>query len=615
MAEIRALDEKTIDRIAAGEVIERPESIVKELVENAIDAGATAVTVEIKGGGIDFIRVTDNGRGIEKEDTEIAFLPHTTSKIRSEEDLFSIKTLGFRGEALSSIAAVSQVELMTKTKAELTGIRYCIENGMPAGAEEIGVPDGTTFIIRNVFGHIPARRKFLKTAASEAGYITEFMEHAVLAAPDISFRYIINSQTKIATSGNGNIKENIYRIYGRDIEKALMPLSASDIGMSLSGYIARPVVARNNRSYELFFVNGRCIEDKIISKALEEAYRPYLMKHKYPFAVIMLQIDAGLIDVNVHPRKSEVRFEEGSMLYDFIYNSAYTVLKDAELINDANINEIGNDVYKPPEKLPEPFEKRRIIGTVDIDSVMERPEQSYKHSIIKENEVQTSYTVTNTSDTGKHAVTSVPVQMELGDIKIIRPDTITDFRIAGQVFDTYWIIEYKDRMLMIDQHAAHEKVMYERFMKEFNENKFTSQYVDPPVIITLNGREENVLERYMSAFSEMGFEISPFQGNDYAIRAVPSGILDISEKEVFISMLDELDDGTKINEINVIHDRIATKACKAAVKGNMHITYTEAEELFRELLSLDNPYNCPHGRPTIIEMTKTEIEKKFKRII
>ena len=335
MAFINELDKNTIDQIAAGEVVERPASVVKELVENAIDSGATAVTVEIKGGGIDMIRVTDNGSGIEKSQIRKAFKRHATSKLKNIDDLFSIHSLGFRGEALSSISSVAQVDCITKTKDDLTGTRYSINGGEEAGMDEIGAPDGTTFIIRNLFYNTPARKKFLKTPQTEGSYIGDVMEHLALDNPTISFHYINNKDDKFSTSGNGDLKELIYRIYGRDVSVSVRPISASDHGITVEGYLGEPTLNRSNRNFEIFFVNGRYVKDKIISKALEEGYKQFLMMHKFPFAILHIRMDPSMVDVNVHPAKLEVRFNNQALLYDFIKSSVENVLSAQEMIPDA----------------------------------------------------------------------------------------------------------------------------------------------------------------------------------------------------------------------------------------------------------------------------------------
>ncbi len=605
MEPIRLLDEATVNKIAAGEVIERPLSIVKELVENAVDAGASALTIEIRGGGIDFVRVTDNGAGIAGDQVKDAFLSHATSKIRKAEDLFAVRSLGFRGEALSSIAAVCQVEIVTKTGDALTGVRYRIDGGAELSFEEVGAPDGTTFIARNLFFHTPARRKFLKTPATEAGYITEFVQMMAIHYSDISFKYIVNNQTRLVTTGNGDRKENIYKVYGREIAENILEAEADGLGMRARIYAAKPVVARSSREYEIFFVNGHYIKDRILEKSLEEAYKPYLMQHRFPFAMLVLTIDPGLLDVNVHPRKTEMKFVEGAALFEFVRSNVEALLKNTELINRAELTERAEEHYVPPRDTPEPFEEKRR----ESSEVREESSETLF-------EKQTAPPVLNLSPP---EVSEDPEpygkQLDLFAEKIIQPANKPCFRLVGQVFGTYWILEYQNRMLMVDQHAAHEKVLYERFVKQYREKSVVSQYVNPPLIITVNGRQEQTITRYAEAFASLGFELEHFEGNDYIIRAVPSGFMQLEQKEIFLSLLDELEEGMKTEDVSLIRDRLAQMSCKAAVKGNTPLSALEADHLFSELLGLENPYNCPHGRPTMIEFTERELEKKFKRIV
>ncbi len=630
MPKIELLDEVTINKIAAGEVIERPLSVVKELVENSIDAGASAITVEIKGGGTDFIRVTDNGAGIPSAEIRQAFMPHATSKIRSADDLFDIRSLGFRGEALSTIAAVAQTEIVTKTKDQLTGILYKVDGGREVSCEEVGCADGTTFIARNLFLHVPARRKFLKSAVTEAGYITEFIQKIAIERSDIAFKYVINNDNKLVTTGNGSVKDNIYRVYGRDISDALIPVAASDNGMSVTGYIAKPLVARNNRSQEVFFVNGHAVSDKVLEKAVEAAYKPFLMQHKFPFVFLFFSLDPGMVDVNVHPRKTEVKYSLGSVVFDFVERTTEQALRSIELINKVELAPEIKPEYKAEEKAFEPFEHQ---GPADIDHLASFYREDNGNTgngtsaggffvetgepdpVVQEEaeelKVKESRETSAVRDTEPAAV-----QMDLFEDRIITPSKRPEFRIVGCVFDTYWIIEHKDRMLLIDQHAAHEKVMYEEFVKKYENKKVVSQYVDPPVMITVSGRQEETVERYAEEFSSLGFEIERFDGNDYALRAVPSGFMKLNDKELFTGLLDELSelkDDTK--DVSVIRDRLAQMSCKAAVKGGRRISPAEADELFCKLLALDNPYNCPHGRPTMVEFTEHDLEKFFKRIV
>ena len=638
LSKIELLDEKTINKIAAGEVIERPLSVVKELVENSIDAGASSVTIEIKGGGIDFIRVTDNGTGIPTDEIRLAFTPHATSKIKSADDLFDVRSLGFRGEALASIAAVARTELVSKTADSLTGTLYRIDGGREISFEEVGCAEGTTFIASNLFFHVPARRKFLKSAITEAGYITEFVQKIAIERSDIAFKYIVNNDVKLVTTGNGSVKDNIYRIYGRDISDACLAVGSSDNGMSLFGYIAKPVVARNNRSLEIFFVNGHAVSDKVLEKAVETAYKPFLMQHKFPFVYLFLSLDPGMVDVNVHPRKTEVKFSLGNTVFDFVERTTEEALRRTELINKVELSPDEKKEYVADKKSPEPFEAKRTGDIADIDhlnDILRNETQNDRlddtgaggffveagepDRVLMEESEESGYL----TKTDKKAAAYEPlqetldaVQTDLFEDKIIKPSNKPDFRIVGCVFDTYWIIEYKDKMIMIDQHAAHEKVMYERFTKEYKERKVVSQYIDPPVIITVSGRQEEAIEKYSEAFSSLGFEIERFEGNEDALRAVPSGFMKLENKEIFMGLLDEMTENTTDTaEVSVIHDRLAQMSCKAAVKGGNRLSLMEADELLSELLSLDNPYNCPHGRPTMVEFSEKDLEKFFKRIV
>ena len=636
MIKIELLDDATINKIAAGEVVERPLSVVKELVENSIDAGATAVTVEIKGGGIDLIRVTDNGSGIPADQVRNAFLPHATSKIKTADDLMDVRSLGFRGEALSTVAAVALTEMVTKPSGELTGVLYKIDGGKEVSFEEVGCADGTTIIARNLFLHVPARRKFLKSAMTEASYVTEFMERIAISRSDIAFRYIVNNDLKLVTSGNGSVKDNIYRVFGKDILEAVLPVKASGNAMSVSGYAAKPLVARNNRSMEIFFVNGHAVKDKILEKAVETAYRPFLMQHKFPFVILFLNLDPGMVDVNIHPRKTEVRFSLGNAVYDFVEQTVEETLRRVELINRVELAEDKEAEEKP---LPLPEEDESLTGEEGkiIDHIKEQESVSYRTKnsgffvevgepagysgegeevLYQKEDSKSGGLVMEDSTVLYEAGKDESVQMDLFEDKIIEPSKKPDFEIIGCVFDTYWIIEYKDRMIMIDQHAAHEKVMYEKFMKQYRNKQVVSQYVDPPVIITASGRQGEVIERFGEAFASLGFEIEKFQGNDYALRAVPSGFMKLEEKEIFEGLLDELSENVKDTaEVSVIHDRLAQMSCKAAVKGGNRLSLMEADRLLSDLLSLDNPYNCPHGRPTMVEFTERDLEKFFKRIV
>lgn len=714
MAEIQVLDDSTIDKIAAGEVVERPASVIKELVENAMDAGATAITVEIKEGGIEFIRVTDNGSGIEKSQVRNAFMRHATSKIRQVADLLSLHSLGFRGEALSSIAAVSKVELITKTKEDMTGIRYCLEGAKETSFEEVGAPDGTTLIVRNLFFNTPVRRKFLKTAMTEGSYITDLLEHLALSRPEISFKYVLNGQTKFFTTGDGDLKAIIYRIFGRDVANEMIPFQIVDNDIVLEGFLGRPILNRANRNFENYFINQRYIKSKVISKAIEEGYQSYLMQHRYPSCVIHITVPTQDVDVNVHPNKMEVRFSNQNSIYQMISMNISRFLSEQEMI--PNVSPGKDETKKEKElaiKAPEPFEKERIQNEIAKKDTVKnnnalREESSYNHtgkatahesvgqllfnnkvaynrgetqqlvntsrpiesnnklteSVIKSGSAENDdFFVDNrpahnnsddikgniASNTGSAQITGRPMepllnkilgpekesdtsnlgvikakeqiivekpeQLNFFDEKILTRDAKQEYRIIGQVFDTYWIIEYREKMLIIDQHAAHEKVKYEQILKKVEAHEVFSQTLTPPIIISVTPKEADIISKYGTYFEELGFQIEDFGMNAYAIRGIPYDLFGYESKELFEEILTELSENPVHGVPQVIREKIASMACKAAVKGNNSLTLEEADKLIEQLLTLDNPYNCPHGRPTIISMSKYEIEKKFKRIV
>lgn len=644
MNRIELLDKNTIDKIAAGEVVERPASIVKELVENAIDARSTIINVEIKEGGIGFIRITDNGHGIPKDQIQKAFLRHSTSKIRSVDDLLTIGSLGFRGEALSSISAVAQVELITKTPGSLTGSRYIIEGGQEKLLEEIGAPEGTTIIIRNVFFNIPARRKFLKSATTEAGYISSLMERLAISHPDIAFNFIQNGQVKIHTAGNGKIKDIAFSLFGRDITNNLNNIDIDDSGIKINGFICKPVVSRGNRNYENYFINGRYIKNNIIARAIEDAYKPYMMQHRYPFTLLLIDIPGDMVDVNVHPSKQEVRFDNGELIYSVVYKAIFDALSKKDLIPEVSFEDLKEKREKTPEIKAvhiEPFESKRLenlessrtdgkdfdttdLRTTDnnISSIV-REESVYKSDktlFSKENRVKSNI-INDISNNTEFNITDNIISCDDKKVQQLSLDIIAEdfaskpeIKIIGQVFDTYWIVEFEEKLYIIDQHAAHEKVLYERIMKELNSKEHSSQLLSPSIIITLSPQEELILKDYMEEFTSLGFVVEPFGGSEYAISAVPVNIFNLDVKDIFIDMLDGLTDGRAVAG-QVIRDKMATMACKAAVKGNNRLSTIEAKTLIEEMFSLDNPYNCPHGRPTVISMSKYELEKKFKRIL
>ncbi len=725
MATIAVLDQNTIDKIAAGEVVERPASVVKELVENAMDAGATAITVEIRDGGISLVRITDNGSGIPAEQVPLAFLRHATSKIRSVEELVQIASLGFRGEALSSISAVAQIEMITKTPDALTGTRYVIEGGAekaneevgaPTGTtflvrnisavaqiemitktpdaltgtryvieggaekanEEVGAPTGTTFLVRNIFYNTPARQKFLKTPVTEANAVTSVVEQLALSHPGISFKYMVNSQVKLHTSGNRNLKELVYNIYGRDIARELIEIHSESPLMTIDGFIGKPVISRGNRNFENYYVNGRYVRSKLLARAIEDGYQTSMMQHKYPFTLFYVQMDGEAVDVNVHPTKMELRFSHQEEIYRQMRDMISGALNHREQIVKVSLS--SDRERKAEEKsarkeqivVPEPFEQKRQVKegfarqSLPVEPVssqsrrmpifpeverngyraaktyvpvqqmtgMTREEEELfepgagnvsktadllnADAIQHQQEPDAAPTVSSMPEESSSASASASPepegQMQLFDEQFLTPEAEKSHRIIGQVFDTYWLIQYGENLYIIDQHAAHEKVLFERMMKNYREKNVTSQMVSPPLIVSLTPQEADLVTRYMDVFQSFGYEISPFGGKDYAINAVPHNLYGIATEELFIEILDNLEE-VREKPLEILKDRLATMSCKAAVKGNNHLSYAEAEQLIAELLTLEDPYHCPHGRPTIISLSKRELEKKFKRIV
>lgn len=664
MPQIQVLDQITIDKIAAGEVIERPASIVKELVENSIDAKAASVTVEIQDGGISLIRVTDNGSGIEREDIRNAFLRHSTSKIRKVEDLAHIASLGFRGEALSSISAVTRTELITKTKEDTFGTRYVIEGGVEQSLEDAGAPDGTTFLVRQLFYNVPARQKFLKTPMTEAGHVQDLLMRLALSHPEVAFTFINNGQTKMRTSGNGKLKDVIYSIYGREAAANLIELDYSMDGLVMKGYLGKPVITRGNRNFENYFVNGRYVKNAMLSKAIEDAYKDFLMQHKFPFVVIHFQVDGEKIDVNVHPTKMEMRFQRQQDVYNIVYEGVHRTLLEPELIPQVEapapkvISQPKSEspfllkpktapqpMEKKPEEKEEPHDeayfmkkmKERVLSYHQRNSSAEvakkeqifRPQaqaERIKDALARAKEVEKQ--PQKQAEEQPELIRETPVyetkpvteekaeQLNLFEEHLLKREKKAEYKLIGQVFETYWLVEFENSLYIIDQHAAHERVLYERTLKEMKNREFTAQYLSPPIILSLSMQEAQVLNENMDRFTRIGFEIEPFGGEEYAVRAIPDNLFGIAKKELLLEMLDDLTDGISTSMTpELIDEKVASMSCKAAVKGNNRLSAQEADALIGELLLLENPYHCPHGRPTIIAMTQRELEKKFKRIV
>lgn len=635
MSRIQLLDNATIDKIAAGEVVERPASVVKELVENAIDAGADAVTVEIRDGGISFIRVTDNGNGIPADQVKEAFLRHATSKIRTSEDLNNIHSLGFRGEALSSISAVAQVEMMTKTKDSLMGVHYAIEGGRETDFSQVGVPEGTTILVKNLFFNTPARRKFLKTAVTEGGYIADLCEHLAMSKPQVAFRFIVNNQVKFHTSGNGDVREIIYRIFGKDFIKEIIPIDCEAEDIHMYGYLGKPSLNRSNRNFENCFINGRYVKSNFLSKAMEEGYRSFLMQHKFPFAVLYFDIDTDKVDVNVHPTKMDIRITDSQKYYDFIVKSISDTLQHQEMIPDMEQEELSKRTPKPETTnravVPEPFEQKRMEAykvKEDFSYITNRLFGEEEPVVSNPPSISVSVpsvSPTSEANVAKAKVNSLPqtlehevttsVQMNLFEERILKQENKDKFEILGQVFQTYWLVRYEEKLLFVDQHAAHEKVKYEKLISSLKEESIPTQSLQPPLVLHLTQKEEAALEEYHSYFEALGFVWEDFGSHSIALREMPLELYGKSEKRFFEEILDELVENGCKGTPEVIQEKIASMACKSAVKGNQTFTAAEMNALLEQLLELENPYHCPHGRPTMISMSKTDLEKKFKRIV
>ena len=707
---IKVLDQNTINKIAAGEVIEKPSSVIKELVENSIDSGATAVTVEVKGGGLSFLRVTDNGAGIKKDEVKLAFLRHATSKLVTVEDLLSISSLGFRGEALASIAAVAQVEMITKTADDVTGLRYQIHGGKEISSEEIGAPGGTTIIVRNLFYNTPARKKFMKTDATETSYIYDLMCRICMSHPEISFKFITNGTDKLFTSGNGKLRDIIYHIYGRDITSNLLEINAENDYMKISGYIARPCISRGNRSFEGYYVNHRYIKSAVLTKAIEDAFRTFVMIHKFPFTEINFQVRPDLLDVNVHPTKMELKFANSQDIYSFTYNAIRETLLFKELIPDvAPGKDPKPETFKQRDvgKAPEAFENKRreaivraeertvpqsqpeqlcpaepqtlpqpvrpVIEIIDETSSSnnkgsdvidnnktEKPAGNYIYADRKNDlgrsVVQNRNLVNESAGparllagssaaieaaclaaaTASAAVTAATpdstvsaasdaayiekagkkyVQQDMFQEKFLTKEARAKHRLIGQLFKTYWLIEYDGKFFIMDQHAAHEKVKYEELMENYKNKKIYSQYLMPPAVVTLSAAEIEFLHENMEMFEALGYQIENFGGREFKLNAVPDNLFGLDGRELFIDFIADASSSAKKVTIDTFIHKLSTMACKAAIKGNTEISFKEADALIDQLLKLENPYTCPHGRPTVISMTEAEIEKKFKRIV
>jgi DNA mismatch repair protein MutL len=632
---IKLLDTHTINKIAAGEVVERPASVVKELVENSIDAKASSITVEIKNGGIDLIRVTDNGVGIPSEEVEIAFLRHATSKIETELDLNKVLSLGFRGEALASIAAVSSIELISKTSESLTGKRVEVQGGRVLQSEEIAAPSGTTFIMRHLFMNVPARKEFLKSPSSEGARITDYMYKLALGHPQISFKYIQNNKLLFQTLGNYDLNSAVLKLYGKEISKECVPFVYEEKGIKLTGLLGKPTLTKGNRHFEFFFINGRFIKSPLLQRALESAYKTLVMVGKFPFGIIHLEINPEEVDVNVHPTKLEVRFKQEQLIYDVVYQGIKNSLQE-QILMPTIVKPIKEEKPKPAPKeewaVQSLFEKPNPQKTFSFEKI----QHEMKNQVVKEtptasfikldsdikpdteviNSKATTIQSKPTNNTITQEVTSAKQssQQQVQEPKEKRLQLGLDYAIIGQLFQTYWLVSYEEKVLLIDQHAAHERVLYERYMKAFTKGTVQTQMLLVPETISLTPREFNLLEEHQQVLEGLGFRFEHFGENAVLIREVPYLFNHPIGTEELKEMLEKLDVLDLKNAYDLKEDTIITMSCKHAVKAKDKLEKQECMALIKELLELENPYSCPHGRPTILVITEKEIEKLFKRI-
>ena len=595
---IRLLDKSVSDKIAAGEVIERPISIVKELVENALDAGADSVVVEIKNGGKSYIRVTDNGCGIPSEEAETAFLRHATSKISTAADLDAIDTLGFRGEALASIAAVTRTEVITKTKGSKTGTRLILHGGRVITKEKTGCPDGTTIIVTDLFYNTPARLKFMKTDSAESGLIIDFMSQMALAYKDVKFRLINNGRILFSTPGDGNRLNTILRVYHDVDSRNMVPVCHSEDGISVDGYISTPAFSKTTRGSQIYFVNGRVVSSKVIEKGVSEGYRERLFEGRYPVVYLFLHVDPHTIDVNIHPNKREVRFNEESMITDFIARAIRDALSSEDAVVDAgNIfkgreNSISSS--KVYERVFEPLREKTEEKQVYIKQILSTIENPYKAKTESESESESE--------------SKIPIYAPK-----FKPFDFSQLKVTGVIFDTYITAVDESNFYLIDQHAAQERIFYEKLVGEYESAEKVRQPLLVPLVINVSLSVSENSFHWLDALSRMGFTVNEFGPGTFRITEIPM-FMELSEAEDFINQfIDNINERTNLSN-SVVIDKLIMMSCKAAVKANDKLSGEEVKALINDLSSCINPFSCPHGRPTFIRLTRYEIEKMFKRV-
>lgn len=652
MTAIRILDTHTINKIAAGEVVERPCSVVKELVENSVDAQASSITVEIKNGGIDLIRVTDNGIGIPKDQVEVAFLRHATSKIIQAEDLYEVKSLGFRGEALASIAAVSHVELLTKVKADTTGKRVEVSGGKIKESGEVACPEGTTFIMRHLFYNVPARKAFLMSSGTEAAKIADYMYKLALAHPEIAFNYIQNGKTIFTTSGDHELKHCVLNIYGREYARHTFQCYYKANHIECVGLLGAPSLSRSNRNYEHFFINGRYIKSQILQNAVEDAYKTLVMTGKFPFVVLHLNMDPSLVDVNVHPTKLQVRFKQMEEVRRIVYEAVMETLRKQHLVPEVTLDkpreetkvthvmeQVNVDTFFTPRKEENKATAETMLG-VEPTLMRKIPETNpYKPSAATVERLfgpseQATYDVSPTREAAAQVqdqvVETVPMimkaiekeenhQQQRVDASIengqeMKPILPEDYRIVGQVFKTYWLIQYHEKVFIIDQHAAHERVLYEQFMAYFKSGKVATQILLMPETISVTPSEKMLLVENEDFFRQMGFVFEEFGEKDIAVREVPFLLNEPIKPTLLKEVLDELQEQKITHLAEVKAEQIIRMSCRGAIKAHDQLSEKECHHLIASLMALENPFTCPHGRPTIVALKQGDIEKMFKRI-
>ena len=617
MGDIVLLDELTINQIAAGEVIERPANVVKEMVENSIDAGATSISVDIKNGGITYIRITDNGKGIAQDDVKVAFERHATSKIRSSADLSTVTTMGFRGEALASVASVAEVELVTCTKESDIGNRILVKAGDILEFEPWGGPKGTTITVKNLFFNTPVRYKFLKKDFTEAGYIEDVITKLALIHPEISFKLVSGGKQIISTNGKGNIIQTVFSIFGKEISDNVLNVEYSYEDIKVTGLVGKPQIARSNRSNQIMYINGRSIKDKTISAAIDEAYRTIIPSGRFAFTILNLEMPTELVDVNVHPAKLEIRFQKEQDVFKAVFHA----VKQALLENDLSRNAGKANPYEIEKIVEQNIEKKEVLannitqssvsnGTVTFSEKKYDYVPTYNYSSSKENVV--SETTKEEFEKNNEDV------VELKEEKQIIPDNVSifdkenkeeakkEFKYVGTVFDTYNIIEYLGEMYIVDQHAAHERVLFEQVKDSYYNDKRLSQMLLIPEVVTLTNKEADVIKQDMGMFEKAGYVLEEFGDNSFKITGVPYICMDIGTKELFLDILDEMQ-GNRTGKDEIEEKFLSTIACKAAVKANMNLKDEEVKSLMAQVLELDNPFTCPHGRPTAIKMSKYDL--------